>query len=445
MGAATLGAVVSYGAEVSSSMKGPKSLRVALHDYSGHPFQIQLSRTLATRGHQVLHLHSTTFQTPKGPVTPVSNDPPSFAVEGVNLGEPFHKYSFVRRLSQERRYGRLLVDRLARFEPDVVISANTPLDAQAISQDWAQRHGIGFIFWLQDIYSVAIKRTLRRRLSFLAAPLALRFTRLEGRLLRRADAVVAITDDFLPALASWGVERERITVIENWAPLDEIAPVPKANQWARDHGLADVPVFLYAGTLGLKHDPSILLRLAQGVPEAKVVVVSEGIGADWLRQHGDNLANLEILPYQPFGRLSEVLGSGDILVVILEPEAGAFSVPSKVMTSLAAGRAILAAIPRSNLAARIIERVGAGRVVEPGDRDRFVIVGRSMLADSSGREASSRAARSYAEAAFDIIAIADLFEAIIRRAVGRGARSSQSSAPDPPSAGMEPPFLEESS
>ena len=372
-------------ADVASSTQRADRLRIVIHDYSGHPFQIQLSRVLAARDYDVLHLYSSTFQTPRGPVTPRPDDPPSFAVEGIDLGEPFRKYSFARRLAQERRYGRLLVDRMARFEPDVVISANTPLDAQAASQEWAHRNGIGFVFWLQDIYSFAIERTLRRRWNLLGLPLALRFTRLERRLLRRADAVVAITADFLPALAGWDVQSERITVIENWAPLDEIVPRPKANAWAKEHGLADLPVFMYAGTLGLKHDPSVLLRLAQGVPKAKIVVVSEGIGADWLHEHGASVANLIIVPYQPFDRLSEVLATGDVLVVILEPDAGAFSVPSKVLTALAAGRPILAAIPRSNLAARTIERVGAGRVVEPGDRDRFVEVGRSMLADSSGQ------------------------------------------------------------
>ncbi|MEA2536558.1 MAG: colanic acid biosynthesis glycosyl transferase WcaI, partial [Chloroflexota bacterium] len=73
-------------------------LRIAVHDYSGHPFQVQLSRELARRGHEVLHLYSTTFQTPKGPLDPLPSDPRSFMIEGIDLGETFQKYSFVRRL-----------------------------------------------------------------------------------------------------------------------------------------------------------------------------------------------------------------------------------------------------------------------------------------------------------------------------------------------------------
>jgi colanic acid biosynthesis glycosyl transferase WcaI len=153
-----------------------------------------------------------------------------------------------------------------------------------------------------------------------------------------------------------------------------------------------------------------------------VVVVSEGIGAAWLREHGESVGNLEILPFQQFARLSEVLATADVLVAILEPEAGVFSVPSKVLTSLAAGRAILAAIPRSNLAARTIERAGAGFVVDPADRDGFVEAGRRMLSDPAARQSAASAARTYAEAAFDIDMIADRFEAIIGSAMANVKR-----------------------
>jgi colanic acid biosynthesis glycosyl transferase WcaI len=362
----------------------------------------------------VLHLYSTTFQTPKGPLARLPDDPPSFVVEGIDLGEPFYKYSFARRLFQERRYGRLIADRLEAFGPEVVISTNAPLDVQSVVQRRLTRNGIALVFWLQDIYSAAIERMLRRRLPVVGRLLARRFAQLEAALLRGSDAVVVITDDFLSTLASWHVSSDRISVIENWAPLDQVSPREKSNRWAREHGLADVPVFLYAGTLGLKHDPSIILGLAKNLPDTKVAVVSEGIGADWLRDHGASTRNLMVLPFEPFDRLSEVLGSADVLLVILEPDAGAFSVPSKVLTCLAAGRAVLAAIPRSNLAAKTILRVKAGMVVDPGDTNAFIEAGRLLIADSARRETFGRAGRAYAETAFAIGPITDRFEAILR-------------------------------
>jgi glycosyltransferase involved in cell wall biosynthesis len=393
------------------------SLRIVVHDYSGHPFQVELSRTLAGRGHDVLHLYSAGFQTPKGPLARQPDDPTSFDVEGVDLGEPFQKYSYVRRLAQERHYGHLLVDRIATFAPDVVISANTPLDAQAVLLDWTESQGAAFVFWLQDLYSFPIERLLRMRLAAIGGLLARRFSRLEAGMLRRSDAVVAITRDFLPVLEGWRVPLERITVIENWAPLADVEVRPKSNAWSREHGLADVPVILYAGTLGLKHDPSLILDLAEQLPDTWVVVASEGLGADWLSEHAASQENLVLAPFQPFDRLSDVLGTADVLLAILEPEAGAYSVPSKILTSLCAGRAILASIPRSNLGARIVQEAGAGSVVEPGDREGFVNAAQGLIADPTRRAVAGRAARAYAEQAFDIEPITDRFEAVLRAAV----------------------------
>ena len=59
---------LAAGPPVSGSDGASTRLRIAVHDYSGHPFQVQLSRALAERGHEVLHLYSTRFQTPRGPL-----------------------------------------------------------------------------------------------------------------------------------------------------------------------------------------------------------------------------------------------------------------------------------------------------------------------------------------------------------------------------------------
>ena len=40
-------------------------MRIVVHDYAGHPNQVYLSRELARRGHQVLHLYAGSFETPR--------------------------------------------------------------------------------------------------------------------------------------------------------------------------------------------------------------------------------------------------------------------------------------------------------------------------------------------------------------------------------------------
>ena len=112
-----------------------------------------------------------------------------------------------------------------------------------------------------------------------------------------------------------------------------------------------------------------------------------------------------------------MLGSGDVLLVLLEPDAGVFSVPSKVLTYHCAGRAILGAIPGENLAARTIEANAAGVVVEPGDSDGFVAAARRLIDDPARRIAMGSSARRAAEETFDIDTITDEFVEVLEAAL----------------------------
>ncbi len=228
---------------------------------------------------------------------------------------------------------------------------------------------------------------------------------------------MVISEDFLPLLRRWGVDEGRITAIENWAPLDELPVLPHENEWAREQGLADRFVYLYSGTLGFKHDPSLLLELARwaDASESVVAVVSEGPGADWLAREGAREPALRLFPYQPYERLPEVLASADVLVALLEPDAGAFSVPSKVLTYLCAARPLLVAVAGDNLAARVVERSGSGLVVPPKEPGALIAAAGTLHADERLRSELGRRARSYAEATFDLEQIADRFERVLER------------------------------
>jgi glycosyltransferase involved in cell wall biosynthesis len=318
-------------------------------------------------------------------------------------------------------YGFRFTRAAREFRPDVILSCNDPLGAKAVAGLWAWVRRVPWVFWLQDVYSAAMSRELEKRGIPFGQQLGRLFEWVERRLLRSAAAVVVITDDFLPLLRRWGVSTEASSVIQNWAPIDELPVRARENSWREDTGLGDRFTFVYSGTLGLKHDPGVLYALAEHLAcrDAIVVVVSEGLGKDHLRelQSIKRLPNLLLLPFQPYELLPEVLGAADVLVVLLEPEAGTFSVPSKVLTCLCAERPILAMMPTNNLAARTIERAGAGRVIAPGSTDRFLEVAVGLMENDGLRTTMGKQARAYAELTFDGDAIADQFETVLDQAV----------------------------
>jgi glycosyltransferase involved in cell wall biosynthesis len=392
------------------------ALRLVVHDYGGHPFQVQLSREFARRGVEVLHLHCGSLRTGKGAVDVA--DVPRLRIEGVTLSREFARYSPWTRLRQEREYGTKVSARVREFCPDVVLSANTPLLSQKRLQAESRRVGARFVFWQQDLLGIGVRRVLERRYGRLGGAIGNRFVAFERALLLASDAVTVISDGFLPALEELGIPSDRIYVIENWAPIDELPLRPRANEWAGEHDLVGKRVILYSGTLGLKHDPAVIVQLARHFStheDIEVVVVSEGRGADWLRRrrHEERLANLRLLPFQPYEVLPDVLASGDVLLTLLEADAGAFSVPSKVLSYLCAGRALLAAVPSDNLAAEVIRRSGGGVLVESGDEAGLVAGATRLLGDRGLRDELGRRARRYAEENFDVATIADRFEPIL--------------------------------
>ena len=395
---------------------GVGALRVLVHDYAGHPFQLQLSREFARRGYDVLHLHCGSYSTGKGAVNDA--DDVGLQVEAVTLSREFAKHSPWTRLRQERDYGAKVSARARRFDPHVILSANTPLVAQKFLLSESKRLGSRFVFWQQDLLGIGIRRVLSRRYGRLGAAIGNRFVALERSLLMASDAVVVISRGFLPALEELQIPADRIHVVENWAPIDELPSRPRANEWAVAQDLLGKRVILYSGTLGLKHDPAVILDLARDLSEEKdveIVVVSEGRGADWLRRRreDEDVSNLRLLPFQPYARLPDVMASGDILLALLEADAGVFSVPSKVLSYLCAGRPILAAIPGDNLAADVIRRSGGGVLVEPGDGAGLNARARQLLGDPAVRAQLGSRAREYAEDNFHVAAIGDRFEEIL--------------------------------
>lgn len=394
-------------------------MRISICDYSGHPFQAQLSRELARRGNHVLHLHFAEFQTPKGRLTVGADDPSTLAIEQVSLGRPFAKYGLVKRRFQEVEIGRRIAQRIAAYAPDAVIACNLPIDPLDVVVKSCTKAGRPFVFWQQDIYSTAIRNILGRKYGMPGRLVGNYYRALERRAAAHSAAIVVIAEDFVTTLKQeFQVLPGKIHTIENWAPLDEITPHPKVNAWSTAQDLADCQVVLYTGTLGMKHDPVKLLALAEALrdrPKTRVIVASEGPSATWLAERAAalDLPTLQVIPFQPFEVYSEVLATADILVAALEADAGTFSVPSKVLSYLCAGRAIVLSAPSQNLASKVIERAGAGAVAPADDTAAFVRRVVALLDAPRDRAKCAENARAYAEHSFDIRQIANRFETIL--------------------------------
>lgn len=357
----------------------------------------------------------------KGQHTVQQTDPKGLSFRGLRMTSSFDRYSPVNRVRQEIAYGRLLGRWLLAANPEVAVLCNMPLISHAIAARICSRAGIPMVFWHQDIVSVAVGAAAKGRLGIAGRPIARMAEVVERSIAEASQVIVPISADFLPVLNNWHVGHKSV-VIQNWAPLPEIPVHPRDNPWARAHDLVGRPVMLYAGTLGLKHNPAVLAAMAKAMrsslPSGRFVVISEGRGREWLAEckRREGLENLLLLDYQPYSRFPEVLAAADVLVAILEPSAGRYSVPSKILSYLCSGRPIVAVIPHENAAAATLRESGGGIVIAPGDDEEAAAASIDLLCDDDMRSNMGSAGRDYAEATFDIHAIGDRFEEVLFRA-----------------------------
>jgi colanic acid biosynthesis glycosyl transferase WcaI len=366
---------------------------------------MQLARWLAQQGIQTHYWYSRDIGSPKGDLQLQPRDPSNLSIKAIGGNGEVKKYAPIMRLKQELIYANALAAQTRALAPTVALS-NAPPHIQATLRQAVQERG-RFVLWMQDIYSLALHHLLARKsplLANLVMPLARGY---ENAQLRKSDAVVCISEDFRTYCERFGVRRDRSVVIENWAALEDLPALSKDNAWSCAQGLEDKFVFLFSGTLGLKHDPEIFVLLAQSlreVPQAVCVVVSEGAGRDFLemRKQALNLSNLRLYDYQKHGDFPQLLASGDVLVAILEPFASQLSAPSKVLAYFCAGRPLLAAIPESNHSAQLIHVSGGGLLVSPGDNESFLRAAHTLMKDGPARQRYGQAARNFAEKTFDM-------------------------------------------
>lgn len=400
-------------------------MHILIHDYSGHPFQPQLSRELASRGIKVTHGWFVEDKGPKGKLFKSDDDPVTLEFAPFGKGIDHSKSDFLKRRRGDIQYGRSVATWIKENRPDVIFSGNTPVEAQEYILEACHKTGGKFIFWCQDLFSIAASKILSKRLPIVGSAVGLYYQFLEKRQLRNSDFIIHITDGFLTQTDKWNISRDKIKVIPNWGAINEIPLLDRETDWAKRQKMQRPARVIYSGTLAMKHNPQLLSAIAdKELERADVIVVGSGVGADQLGKDTTRPSNLHILSVQPMNDLPEVLASADVLVAVINADAGKYSVPSKVLSYLCAGRPIVLAAPSENLAAKIVTESGAGIVVPPSDEQAFLDAVCHFLDDATAATSARRAGRKYAEATFNVKLIADQFQYICMDLIDKNSEKS---------------------
>jgi len=233
----------------------------------------------------------------------------------------------------------------------------------------------------------------------------------EKKQLQKANSLIIISNDWEQKLLSWNINNEKIKYIPNWGDIKNIEYLEKKPNSFLDENFLDKDKFriIYTGTLALKHNPQIITDIAAKNKNIEVVVIGAGTGFQKLDKMKYIPSNIKLLPLQPFEKMNHILNSADALLAILNEEASKFSVPSKILNYLCAGRPILLSAPNDNLASQIVSNSNSGKVFKAHDFNGINNYLEKLINDSNYRNTISQNARNYAENNFDINVIGKKF------------------------------------
>ena len=159
---------------------------------------------------------------------------------------------------------------------------------------------------------------------------------------------------------------------------------------------------LYSGNLGIGQDLDTVLRAVacfNGDTDLHVLIVGGGKGfADirWLVSEL-RLGNVEFRAPVPLYELPELLARGDIHIICQKRGTEGLLVPSKIYSTLAAGRSSLFVGPADCEVGRIVHDSRSGFIIEPGDVAGALNALMSLVHSAALRWEMGQNAREYYE------------------------------------------------
>jgi colanic acid biosynthesis glycosyl transferase WcaI len=337
----------------------------------------QLARSLASHGHEVTM------------IVPFPNRPGGVLYPGyhrtLRLSEDIGRVRVVRcptlLIGPARRIPGRIMENLsfgvssaliAALEPrpDVLLLESWPLGATQLCVWQAEMRGVPLVYYVKDLYPETLETSgIIARGGFLARSLR----RWDRRLCLASRKVVAISQTMRDSLVQTrGLPPDRVAVIPDWIDEDEFRPHARDNAWRLEKGLSgETFVALYAGTLGIVSGADLLVEVADRLrnqPEILLLCVGQGVLKERMEAEAKarRLTNIRFEPFQPRDRVPEMQAAADVCLLTMRPGSNA-SVPSKLISYMAAGRPVICAAPPDTDVSAEVRAAAAGLLVSPGD------------------------------------------------------------------------------
>ncbi|HWZ54172.1 MAG TPA: glycosyltransferase family 4 protein [Candidatus Acidoferrales bacterium] len=315
------------------------------------------------------------------------------AVERVG-STTFPRHEMRRRVSNYLSYLALAVPRALAIRPDVVLAMTDPPVAGIAGAFIARMSARPFVYNIRDMYpDMAIGGDIVRANSLVA-----RWEQMHRRALREAARVIVLGDDMRDRILAKGVAPERVVVVRDGSSPS--GPLPDPGHPAVKEVRCGFPfVVLHAGNLGFYGAWSTLLQAAEILRDENtgLVFIGDGANRKAMQSSVNGSPNVRFLPFRPASEIPHVMAAGDLHIITVKRGLEGVVVPSKLFSTLAAGRPVLVVAPSECDASRIVRESGCGITADPDDPNS-VAAGIRELRDNPRRLAEmGRRARETSE------------------------------------------------
>jgi colanic acid biosynthesis glycosyl transferase WcaI len=235
-----------------------------------------------------------------------------------------------------------------------------------------------------------------------------------------AHGAIVLCKGFEGSLVAKGYPAEKVRIIHDSVDLELIRPIPLNGTFREKYLLSpDDFIILYSGSMGIKQGLTNVTEAARILknecPEIKWVIVGDGELKPMLQKlifHYNLDEQVRLLPLQPESEMPIMFSSADVLLLNQLSKVKDTVIPSKLLTYMAAGKAILAAVNPYSQAAGLIRESKCGIIVPPENPTALANAVKELKINSNSLKEMGQCSRQYAENHFDrkqIIAAQETF------------------------------------
>lgn len=296
-------------------------------------------------------------------------------------------------------------------KPNVALVCSPPLTLYKTGLKLGERFCFPVVLSVQDVFPQnAIDLGIMRNKYLIKF-----FEKMERKAYNLVDAITVQSEGHLGFVEPKVKDKSKIHILQNWIDTSQIVPGDKKNAFSEKHKLEESFVVSYAGTMGHSQDMDVILSAANLLKNEKIrfIIAGSGVQETQVKQKANemDLKNLTLLPMLSYEEYKQLLDTSDISLVTLKTGVETPTVPSKIISIMAAGKPVIASMNPEGDAPKLIREADCGLVVNGSAQelaDRIM----DLYRNKEARERLGRNGRRYIEQELSVQIAADKLEKI---------------------------------